>query len=62
MRTIGEYVQIRQDTIAAYVVECSIFCDCMDSEQKQGSVPCMWWWEQEMDLDAYDATGSLGIE
>ena len=48
--------------IAAYVVECSIFRDCMDLKWKQGSVPHQWWWEQEMDLDAYDATGSIDIE
>ncbi len=29
----------KSDTIAAYVVDRSIFRDCMDSEQKQGSVP-----------------------
>jgi hypothetical protein len=48
--------------IAAYVVERSIFRDCMDLEWMQGLVPHKWWWEQEMDLDAYDATGAVGIE
>ena len=62
MRTIGDYIQKRRDMIAAYVVERSIFCNCMDLERKQGSVPRKWWWEQEMDLDAYNATGSEGIE
>ncbi len=62
LHTIGEYIQKRRDTIAAYVVERSIFRNCMDSERKQGSVPRKWWWEQEMDLDAYDAIGSVGIE
>ena len=50
LRTIGENIQKRRDTIAAYVVERSIFRDCMDSERKRGSVPRKWWWEQEMDL------------
>ncbi len=59
---IEEYIQKRRDMMAAYVVERSIFRDCMDSEQKRGSVPHKWWWEQEMDLDAYNATGSVGIE
>ena len=62
LRTIGEYIQKRRDTIAAYVVGRSIFRDCMDLERKRGSVPRKWWWEQEMDLDAYDATGSVGIK
>ena len=60
LQTIGEYIKVRRDTIAAYVVDRSIFRDCMDSERKRGSVPRQWWWEQEMDLDAYDATGSVG--
>ena len=62
MCTIGDYIQKWRDTITAYVVERSIFRNCMDLEWKQGSVPRKWWWEQEMDLDAYDATGSVGIE
>ncbi len=62
LRTIVEYIKKRRDTIAAYVVKCSIFCDCMDSKQKRGLVPCQWWWEQEMDLNAYDATGLVDIE
>ncbi len=62
MCTIGEYIQKWRDTIAAYVVERSIFRDCMDSERKRGLVPHKWWWEQEMNLDAYDATGSVDIE
>ncbi len=61
MCMIQKYINTRRNTIAAYVVERSIFRDCMDLEQKQGSVPCKWWWEHKVDLDAYDATGS-GIE
>ncbi len=56
--TIKEYIVKQRNTIATYVVEHSIFRDCMESEEKQGSVPQKWWWEQEIDLDAYDATGS----
>jgi hypothetical protein len=54
MYTIEEYIVKRRNMIAAYVVERSIFRDCMESERKRGSVPCKWWWEQEIDLDAYD--------
>ena len=32
--TIVEYIKKRRDTIAAYVVEHSIFRDCMDSKWK----------------------------
>ena len=46
LHTIKEYnkVKVRRDTIAAYMVECSIFRDCMDSERKRGSVPRQWQW------------------
>ena len=57
LHTISEYIKVRRNTIAAHVVDRSIFRDCMDSERKRGSVPRQWWWEQEMDLNAYDATG-----
>ena len=59
LKSISEYIRVRRDTIAAYVVDRSIFRDCMDSERKRGSVPRLWWWEQEMNLDGYDATGSV---
>ena len=60
LHTISQYIKVRRDTIAAYMVERSIFSDCMNSERKQGSLPRQWWWEQEMDLDAYNATGLAG--
>ena len=62
MYTLQENIKTQRNMIAAYGVERSIFCDCMELEWKRGSVPHKWWWEQEMDLDAYDATGSVGIE
>jgi len=34
LKTISEYIRVRRDTIAAYVVERSIFRDCMDSERR----------------------------
>ncbi len=60
LKTISEYIKVQGDTIAAYGVDRSIFRDSMDLERRQGSVPRKWWWEQEMNLDAYDATGSVG--
>ncbi len=52
LHTISEYIKVRREMIPVYVVECSIFLDCMDSEQKRGLVPRQWWWEQEMVIDA----------
>ncbi len=61
LHTISEYIKVRRDTITAYVVDRSIFCECMDLEQKRGLEPRQWWWEQEMDLDTYDATRLAGV-
>jgi hypothetical protein len=58
MNTISEYIVKQRNTITAYVVERTIFRDCVELERKRGSVPRKWWWEQEMVLDAYNATGS----
>ncbi len=60
LHTISECIKVRRDMIAAYVVDRSIFHDCMDSEWKRGLVPRQGWWEQQMELDAYNATGSAG--
>jgi hypothetical protein len=54
MYTIEEYIVKQRNTIAAYVVERSIFRDCVELERKGGSVPRKWWWEEEMDLEAYN--------
>ncbi len=54
MKTIEEYIQIRQQTIAVYVATHPIFDKCRQGERKRGAVPHHWWWEQPMDLDIPD--------
>jgi hypothetical protein len=58
MNTIAEYIQVRRQTIATYVATRPIFKACVESEQRQGSMPRQWWWEQPMCLDTLDAIGS----
>jgi len=36
----------------------TILTECRQGERKRGAVPHRWWWEQQMDLDVNDATGS----
>jgi hypothetical protein len=55
MKTIAEYVQIRQQTIAVYVATRPILQECRQGEQQRGAVPHQWWWEQPMDLNVPDA-------
>ena len=54
MSTLEEY----QQTIAVYVATRPILIECRQGERKRGAVPHRWWWEQQMDLDVNDATGS----
>ena len=58
MHTIGEYIDVRRQTIAMYVATRPILNECMQGERKRGAIPRRWWWEQKMDLDVADATGS----
>jgi hypothetical protein len=51
MHTIQHYIDVRQETIAKYVVGRSIHAECLGADQKRGSVPWRWWWEQKMCLD-----------
>jgi len=41
-----------------YVTTRPILTECRQGERKRGAVPHRWWWEQQMDLDVNDATGS----
>ncbi len=51
MHTIQQYIDVRRQTIAWYVVDCSIFAEYKEADQKHGLVPRRWWWEQRMCLD-----------
>ncbi len=55
MKTIAEYVQIRQQMITVYVATRPILQECRQGEQQREEVPHRWWWEQPMDLDVLDA-------
>ena len=58
LRTIGEYIDIRRQTIAVHVATRPILDKCKQGVRKRGAIPRRWWWEQKMDLDVADATGS----
>ena len=58
LKTIAEYIDVRRQTIAENVVTRSILEECVQGERKRGAIPHRWWWEQKMDLDIADATGS----
>jgi hypothetical protein len=58
MSSLEEYIMVRRQTIVVYVASRPIFNVCRQGKQKRGAVPHHWWWEQQMDLDVNDATGS----
>jgi hypothetical protein len=58
MSTLEEYITVRRQTIAVYVATHSILHEYRQGERKRGAVPHRWWWEQQVDLDVNNATGS----
>jgi hypothetical protein len=58
LSTLGEYITVRWQTIAVYVATRPILHECRQGKQKRGAVPHRWWWEQRMDLDVNEMTGS----
>ncbi len=58
LRTVADYIATRRQTIVTYVATRPILDDCRQGKRKRGAVPHRWWWEQQMDLDVADATGS----
>jgi hypothetical protein len=57
LKAMEEYIGIRWQTIAVYVATPLILNKCRQGEQKRGAVPCLWWWEQPMDLDVKGTFG-----
>jgi hypothetical protein len=51
MLTIQHYIDVQRQTIARYIVDCSIFAECKGTDQRHGLVPRWWWWEQQMCLE-----------
>jgi hypothetical protein len=58
MKTMEEYILIRQQMVALYVATRPALTKCRRGEQKRGAILHRWWWEQPMDLDVHDPTGS----
>jgi len=56
--TLEEYITVCRQTIAVYVATHPILTECRQGEWKRGAVLHCWWWEQQMDLDVNNPTGS----
>ena len=55
LKTISEYIAVRRETIARFIVDRPIFALCRDGERKRGSATRIFWWEQPLTLDDPEA-------
>jgi hypothetical protein len=58
MKTMEEYILIRPQTVTLYMATRPTLTECRWGKQKRGAIPRRWWWEQPMDLDVHNSTGS----
>jgi hypothetical protein len=57
--TIRQYIEVRRQTIANYIVHWPIFDLCLGEERRRGTSKRLWWWEQRMDLDLVREMGDV---
>jgi len=53
LHSVKDYINTCHSTIMMYVVNQPIFQECQEGDWRRGSMPCRWWWEQELSLDVY---------
>ena len=52
MHTIADYIVVRRQMIASFIIKRPIFSFCEAGEQRHGTSQSQFWFEQPMDLDA----------
>ena len=55
LKTVGEYIAVRIETITRFIVDPPIFALCRDGERRRGSATRTFWWEQPLTLDNSEA-------
>ena len=51
LHTIEHCVKVRRAHIMRWVIDRPIMKLCRSVERRRGTTPCLYWWEQPMDLD-----------
>ena len=51
LKPIREYIEVRRQTVANYIVNRPIFDLCMDAVRRRGTSHRLYWWEQPVDWD-----------
>ena len=49
MRTIGDYIARRRQTVLQAIADRPILEECRGAERRQGSPTLLYWWEQEFE-------------
>jgi hypothetical protein len=55
LKTIDEYIGVRRETIARFIVDRPIFALCREGGRRRGSATRTFWWEQPLTLDDPEA-------
>ena len=55
LKTVSEYIAVRNKTIARFIVDRPIFALCRDGERRRGLATRTFWWEQPLTLDGPEA-------
>ena len=58
--TINEYIQVRRQTIASFIVNRPIFDLCREGGRRRGSSNRQFWWMQSFDLEEARASAPAG--
>ena len=56
--TVRQYIEVRRQTITAFIMNWPIFDLCQRGVRKRGSSPHQFWWEQTFDLEEARASAA----
>ncbi|EJK74492.1 hypothetical protein THAOC_03826 [Thalassiosira oceanica] len=56
---IRHYIEVRRQTVAAYIVNRPIFDRCVDAKRPRGSSYHLFWWEQPVDWNLARGGGAI---
>ncbi len=61
LQTISHYIGVRQQHVANFIVNQTIFQLCLEGVRKRVSAPRLFWWEQPLDLEAAGLLASVQV-
>ena len=61
LKTIAQYIGVRRQHIASYIINKPLFQTCRDGDRRRGSSVRQFWWAQPMDLETARAARLAGL-